>query len=261
MTDPTEGSPLSNGEPVGPATFGDHATEVFGDESRATDAPLETWPYRGAGFGLLILAAVVMAALLSAAGFLVTTYLQPSSIGEAEIGVNRWLEDNRTDRWTSVAELASVPADTFVVFGVVLAGTILVPRLLGSWRQWALVLTALALQLSAVMSASLIIERDRPPVEQLTTPPTGSWPSGHVAAAIVLYGSLAVLARRHCDDSTVRRWAPASAVVVVAGVALSRLYLGAHYVSDIVASIIVGLAVLWMADAVVGSRSPSDDPA
>lgn len=74
---------------------------------------------------------------------------------------------------------------------------------------------------------------------------TSSFPSGHATSAVVVYATVAYLA------ATLQRgrWARAAtltiAALVVALIAASRLFLGVHYPSDVVAGIIIGLA--WTA--------------
>ena len=68
-----------------------------------------------------------------------------------------------------------------------------------------------------------------------------SFPSGHTLRATVMYGFLSVLLAR---ASTPRwRWIPYGlAALLTVAVALSRLYLGVHWLSDILGSITLGLA-------------------
>jgi undecaprenyl-diphosphatase len=64
------------------------------------------------------------------------------------------------------------------------------------------------------------------------------FPSGHTANAVVTWGVLAVLARHH------RRWAAAMAVVLSVTVGLTTVYLGTHWVSDVLAGWVAGGLVL-----------------
>jgi undecaprenyl-diphosphatase len=91
-----------------------------------------------------------------------------------------------------------------------------------------------------------LIDRPRPPVPHLDAelPPTSSFPSGHTAAAICLYGVIAamVLAR-----SRRRRRGPvlAAAIGLVVVIAAARLYRGAHYPTDVIGSVLFALP--WLA--------------
>jgi undecaprenyl-diphosphatase len=73
-----------------------------------------------------------------------------------------------------------------------------------------------------------------------------SFPSGHVAAAVAVYGGIAVILAMHS-----RRRAHAAAwwvmlLIIPVAVAISRVYRGMHYPSDVAASFLVGLGCLWI---------------
>src|SRR4029079_8350757 len=74
---------------------------------------------------------------------------------------------------------------------------------------------------------------------------SSSFPSGHAMSAAIVYGTVAYLAARLHK----RRWARALimivALLVIVLICISRLYLGVHYPSDVVAGVSIGLA--WAA--------------
>lgn len=90
-----------------------------------------------------------------------------------------------------------------------------------------------------------LIERARPAVEALTTAPLSSFPSGHASMGMALYGSLALLAAHHTRSSTVRRSIFLVAGILIMLIGWSRLYLGVHYPSDVLAGFLLGL--FWIA--------------
>jgi membrane-associated phospholipid phosphatase len=73
---------------------------------------------------------------------------------------------------------------------------------------------------------------------------TYSFPSGHAAGATAIYGALVFLAARRASVAR-RVTLVAGAVVVIALVDFSRLYLGAHYLSDVLAGSALGAS--WLA--------------
>jgi membrane-associated phospholipid phosphatase len=91
-----------------------------------------------------------------------------------------------------------------------------------------------------------VFQRARPHFDDpLLTLSTYSFPSGHTASATVLYGLLACWLAAHARSRRSALLAAAGAVAAVALVALSRMYLGVHYLSDVLAAAAEGSA--WLA--------------
>lgn len=67
---------------------------------------------------------------------------------------------------------------------------------------------------------------------------TFSFPSGHAAGALVSFGLAALIISFRWPELTIMAWT--GAVIAVLFVSLSRIYLGAHYASDIVGGWVVG---------------------
>ena len=85
--------------------------------------------------------------------------------------------------------------------------------------------------------------RPRPDIIPWATVATSySFPSGHAMSATVVYSTVAYLAGRLQRTHRARIAVAAIAALVIASICLSRLYLGVHYPSDVLAGIIIGLA-------------------
>ena len=84
--------------------------------------------------------------------------------------------------------------------------------------------------------------RPRPDVFPWRTQHVGlaSFPSGHAMTSIVVYGTLAFLIARLAPTPWLKRLVWGLAVMVIVLVGLSRLYLGVHYPSDVLAGFIIG---------------------
>lgn len=147
-----------------------------------------------------------------------------------------------TNVMTSVTGLGSVAAGLVFVGLFYLAG----------WRQEFLV-TLVSLALIGVVVAVLmaVVQRPFPPQPVCVTDgaatPTTSFPSGH-AAAVVAY---AMVAR----NSDVLPFKTVSALAVL--VAVSRIYLGTHYLSDTVAGIAIGIGAVLIAERVLDRVEPA----
>jgi len=89
----------------------------------------------------------------------------------------------------------------------------------------------------------LYFDRPRPEVfERLTHTASSSFPSGHAMSATVVYGTVGYLLARLQKHRLSRAVTLLLAVLMIALVCLTRLYLGVHYPSDVFGGIIVGLA-------------------
>ena len=83
-------------------------------------------------------------------------------------------------------------------------------------------------------------------------PSTSSFPSGHVAAGVVLYGGLVVIAASITESKAVARVAAIPAVVVVGYVASARVYEGVHHPTDVIGGAVLGVGALFVAGLSTG---------
>ena len=185
------------------------------------------------GYTLLALCAV-------GAGLLLTDIVLPGAVQRWDASVVRTLADPRPtlDTATLVGSYLSEFATVLVLGGLIVAISI--------WRRWfrlaVLFTIAICLEGAVYVTTTYFVTRTRPHIprlEQLIV--SDSFPSGHVAAAVVLWFALGLLVW----NITHNRWLRGLTVVVVAVapviVALSRMYRGMHYPTDAM----VGYAIGW----------------
>jgi len=149
---------------------------------------------------------------------------------------------------------ASLPSLTVWVFAVTdLGGTdailtvgVLTTAAFAALRQWrASVAVALSVAITQALVAVLkhAAERPRPPAKDALMDAGGfSFPSGHAAASMALYALLAYMAARHLRGAA-RVTVLVTGGTLVAFIGLSRIYLGAHYPTDVMAGWLVGGAL------------------
>ncbi len=89
-----------------------------------------------------------------------------------------------------------------------------------------------------------IVQRPRPEGFRLIAESGYSFPSGHSMVAMGFYGLLAWMAWHYEPDPFVRRASVAGFGLVVALIGVSRIYLGVHYASDVIAGFCLALA--WL---------------
>jgi undecaprenyl-diphosphatase len=103
------------------------------------------------------------------------------------------------------------------------------------------------------VTLKVIIDRDRP-MDALISTNLGSFPSGHVIMAVAVLGLLVPAVRIVTGNQTAFR---AAAVLLIVGTTLtvlSRINLGAHWPSDVAASLLIGASLLLFAEYVLSSQ-------
>lgn len=114
------------------------------------------------------------------------------------------------------------------------------------WRRFTLVVVAVGGGLAVNALMKLAFHRARPVFDDpLATLSTYSFPSGHVAGSTIFYGLLVAWVFTRTRSPLLRTLAVAGAALLIALVALSRIYLGLHYLSDVCAAFAEGVA--WLA--------------
>ena len=193
-----------------------------------------------------VLPGFLLFAVIVGVGFLLMGPLTPYS--EWENNPSRWFQDRRESLGESITLFMSSIGNTEYVIGVcVLVVAILWWRTRQWW--WAVIPgIAISLQATIFVAATHVVGRDRPNVERLDpTPPTSSYPSGHVGAATALYTTFALMAASKIGNVVVRRVVIVLCVLAALSVAFARLYRGAHHISDIVVGILNGVVCALLA--------------
>src|SRR5918999_5311204 len=188
------------------------------------------------------MAMAVLLGLASVAG-LWTAFIGvgPASLDAAVLGES---VESRTDLLTAAAVAVTNLGSTVAMAVLAVA--------IGVWLWFAGRRTDAVLAVGAMSGAGLVfrglkelLDRPRPPLDgQLVHATNESLPSGHATMAIVVIGTLVVLAwqRRAAAGRAVL---VAAATLWVGAIGLTRLYLGVHWFSDVVAGWLVGGA--WLA--------------
>jgi undecaprenyl-diphosphatase len=190
------------------------------------------------GLALILLAGIAF-------GEIAEDVVEGDTITIIDVQLAHWFRARATEGFTR--------AMLFITHWNGITGTSVMAALLAAWfayrkaYYWLIVLVAAVpggMLLNLVLKH--IFRRQRPSLEDpLLTLATYSFPSGHTVAATLFYGVLACyLVRR------IRAWPPRALVVgaaclMVMLVALSRMYLGVHYLSDVMAATAEGGA--WLA--------------
>lgn len=209
-------------------------------------------PQLGSIAGRLIGAALVLLAALVGTGQLLTHWLRTSAITRWDASVDRWFAQRRTPGWNAVTKAMTFGAETVTVITIGLVCFVLLRWRLGRWRESLFLAVSLIGEVTIFLGTTLLVERHRPAVPRLdSAPPTSSFPSGHTAAAMTLYGGLALIAWAAARAGWLRLLSLALAVLMPAAVGLSRMYRGMHYPSDVLAGALLGACWLVVVSALV----------
>jgi membrane-associated phospholipid phosphatase len=193
---------------------------------------------------LLVLVALVVAfvalTLIVSAGWLVSLDHQVLA------AMSSWWNESLHPLFQFIAELGGVEVTSILMLGL------LFYLWRGGFGADALVVLAFAggLVLELVYKVALYhpgpprasTHRDGPSVTDLLTGGAGlnSFPSGHVVRAVIAYGLIAFVVRRLAPSPVARAVAVPIAVLVIIVIAFDRLYLNAHWESDVIGGLLLG---------------------
>jgi len=178
--------------------------------------------------------------------------ITPSSLQPADSRWLGWMRDARVSPGVVVAKVLDVVGGGTVMWLVMLA----IAAGLAIWRRWrALVVFGLA-ELCAQLCigpVKALVDRARP-AGSLVTVTGAAMPSGHALTAAVTAVALALILTR---PGRSRLLALAAAAAWSVLVALSRTYLSAHWLTDVLAGLLVGTgwAALWFGMLAPGQRT------
>jgi len=190
------------------------------------------------GVALLLVAAWIFGAIAE-------DVVTGATITLVDVRLAHWFHDRATPGFTR--------AMLFITHWNGIAGSCVMGMLLALWfwrrraYDW-LIVCLVAVPGGMLLNAALkhAFRRARPSFDDpLLSLMTYSFPSGHTAAATVFYGLLACYLVRRTQAWRARALIVAGAVAMVMLVALSRMYLGVHYLSDVLAAAAEGAA--WLA--------------
>ena len=187
---------------------------------------------------------VLLTAALLLVGWIAHHLVFDDAIGHAELDFTRWVSEHRNGFLDSMARTGSSLSDAFTVIGVTLGATVMLWAT-GHRRQALVLPVALVVELTVFLTVSTLVGRDRPDVDPLgAVPSTSSFPSGHVAAALVLYVGMVVIVASLNPRHRVNRIGAVLAVLAVLYVASSRIYEGMHHPTDVLAGVALGIGAL-----------------
>jgi membrane-associated phospholipid phosphatase len=141
-------------------------------------------------------------------------------------------------RFVVVAVSISASAQVGVAVLLVLGAAVGLHR--NSWRPVLLAGTTACALVVAVFGTKLVVDRVRTPTAVVDPEP--AYPSGHATTALVAYGVAVLLLVG--SSARVRRWAWGAVALYALLIGIGRVYLGAHWASDVLAGWLLGALIL-----------------
>jgi undecaprenyl-diphosphatase len=176
-------------------------------------------------------------------GLLLTRILAHAWPFSIEDGADVFLAGHRVGWANAVTRVLCDIANTVGAITVALIAVCWAIWRLGRWAEALFIVFSVVLELAVFLVTTLAVHRPRPTVPELdSSPPTSSFPSGHTAAALALYGAVALVAYRRTGRTSA--WL---LLLMPAAVAFARLYRGMHHPSDVAAGALLGALCIWLA--------------
>lgn len=205
-------------------------------------ARLSPQSYMGLHFTLGI-AALLLASVLF--GIIAEDIVTGDPLVALDLRIAAWLHAHAAPGLTRFLLLITNAHGTLgiVLMAAVFAGVLAIRR------EWFWLLTlAIAVPGGMLFNVALkyAFHRTRPSFDDpLLSLATYSFPSGHTAGAMLFYGVLAAFLVSRIKGWRLRVWCVFGAALMVALVGFSRIYLGVHYLSDVLAAALASVA--WLA--------------
>lgn len=154
--------------------------------------------------------------------------------------------------YNSISPIICVPVTAFFIFITTIGGEYALVTatafLLAFFRKNKFaILISLNLLITFLLNVSLklIIARPRPPIENMLKTANGySFPSGHSMCSMVFFGTIICFIFLYLKSSKLKNLLILMLSLLILLIGFSRIYLGAHYFSDVLAGFSLGIAIL-----------------
>jgi len=208
----------------------------------------------GAATGLALSVAAVLI-VVGAIGLGVLTAMVRANTGfvRYDTSVARWAGEHATHVSTNVLRALTYMGSTIVIVPLSIAVTALELKRLPSRALVAFVVLVVAGQLVLANLVKWAVDRTRPDIDPLAGFSGPSFPSGHTTAAAATYAALALMVGRQRPLRTKALLAGAAVAIAVA-VGATRVLLGVHWLTDVIAGFALGWGWFAVSSIAFGGR-------
>jgi undecaprenyl-diphosphatase len=167
-----------------------------------------------------------------------------------DLAVRNWVHQFASPGMTRAMTAVSLLGYDLLIVALVMALAVF------AYLQWRRAAAWLAITMAGALALDLALkyafQRPRPQPFFGAAPHSFSFPSGHALCSFCFYGVLAGLIAARTRSKVLRVAVGVMAAALIVAIGLSRIYLGMHYPSDVIAGYLA--AAVWVATLLVLDR-------
>jgi undecaprenyl-diphosphatase len=189
-----------------------------------------------------------MISLVSLLAFSVMAVLvRRNTIVSFDINIISYVQGLEAPWLTTIMKFFTFIGNTIPVIFLTLASLFLLYKVLNHRAELILFIAVIGGANILFLSLKKFFQRARPDLHRLAEATNYSFPSGHATMAFALYGVLTYLLWRHINTFFKRTIHIIVSSIVILSIGISRIYLGVHYPSDILAGYFISAFWLMLA--------------
>lgn len=201
-------------------------------------------PVPATGLALTLALALVLGGAI-AIGALLVMVQHNAGLAHLDLRATRWGHANATSGSTQFLRNVSQLGGTPVMIGVALVAAIAEYVRTRTRAIFGFMTVVVLGQVIVTNLTKILVDRSRPPkIYHLTGFSGASFPSGHAATAAATFAAVALLLGRGRSQRA-KGFLAAGAAAIAVGVATTRVLLGVHWLTDVIAGLAIGWA--WFA--------------
>jgi membrane-associated phospholipid phosphatase len=188
-----------------------------------------------------------------AIGALLVMVQHDAGLARFDLGAARWGGTNATSGSTQFLRTVSQLGGTPAMILVALVAAVAEYARTRTAAIFGFLTLVVGGQVAVTNLTKLLVDRARPDIHRLTGFSGASFPSGHAATAAATFAAIALLAGRG-RSRRVKAFLAAGAGAIAVGVATTRVLLGVHWLTDVLAGLAIGWAWFAIASIAFGGR-------